>query len=90
MNVSPDSTTPRGFALSSVRFQCSGRTGYFGDEDFDCRVFHFCGEDDKRTTFRCGGERRFDEVRRGGRRFDEVRRIRGPPSDVGGRGGLMR
>ena len=56
------SSSKRPLEVSSVRFECRGRSGYYGDEDFDCKVFHFCGHDGKRFTFRCGKGLTFDEV----------------------------
>ncbi|KAF2355623.1 Chitin binding domain [Trinorchestia longiramus] len=55
-------TAKRPLEVSSVRFQCKGRTGYFGDEDFGCKVFHFCSHDGKRFTFRCGKGLAFNEM----------------------------
>ena len=55
-------STKRPLEVSSVRFQCKGRTGYYGDEDFDCAVFHFCSHNGKRFTFRCGKGLTFNEV----------------------------
>lgn len=58
-----DTEAKRPLQVSSVRFQCKGRSGYYGDQDFDCKVFHFCSHDGKRFTFRCGNGLSFDEVR---------------------------
>ncbi|XP_018008678.1 mucin-17 isoform X2 [Hyalella azteca] len=55
-------TAKRPLEVSSVRFQCKGRTGYFGDDDFACQVFHFCSHDGKRYTFRCGNGLAFNEM----------------------------
>lgn len=55
-------TAKRPLEVSSVRFQCKGRSGYYGDQDFDCQVFHFCSHDGKRFTFRCGKGLTFNEV----------------------------
>lgn len=58
----PTSTSKRPLEVSSVRFQCKGRNGYFGDQDFDCQVFHYCSHEGKRFTFRCGKGLTFSEV----------------------------
>lgn len=69
--ASPSTPTPphgqRLDALSSVlplvRFQCQGRAGgYYGDMDFGCSVFHYCGDSGERFSYKCTDGLKFNEV----------------------------
>ncbi|ROT72104.1 hypothetical protein C7M84_009519 [Penaeus vannamei] len=48
-------------ALPVVRFECTGRQGYFGDMDFGCSVFHYCTDGGERFSFKCNAGLKFNE-----------------------------
>lgn len=54
---------PLNSALPVVRFECTGRQGYFGDMDFGCSVFHYCTDAGERFSFKCNPGLKFNEVR---------------------------
>nr|XP_053653233.1 uncharacterized protein LOC128702834 [Cherax quadricarinatus] len=54
---------PRHSVLPLVRFQCVGRpSGYYGDMDFGCTVFHYCTDSAQRFTYQCIDGLKFNEV----------------------------
>lgn len=48
--------------LSSIKFNCSTQAeGYYADVDFDCRLFHYCKDNQIRFTFHCPAESMFNQ-----------------------------
>ena len=49
-------------SLPNVKFDCGSRAeGYYGDPDYRCEVFHYCGANGKRDTFLCPSNSKFNQ-----------------------------
>ncbi|CAG2111640.1 unnamed protein product, partial [Medioppia subpectinata] len=49
-------------SLPNVKFDCTSRPeGYYGDPDYRCEVFHYCGTGGKRDTFLCPSNSKFNQ-----------------------------